>query len=95
MGLTILDGSVGQELVKRSTEGPTGLWSTEILIKNPNLVLDVHSDYFAVGADIATTNSYAVHRDRLVRFGIEEKFEISNWHFFWFFIEFLRQNLRV
>ena len=75
MGLTILDGSVGQELVKRSTEYPTGLWSTEILIKNPNLVLDVHSDYFAVGADIATTNSYAVHRDRLVRFGIEEKFE--------------------
>ena len=75
MSLTILDGSVGQELVKRSKEDPTGLWSTEILIKKPDLVLDVHSDYFAAGAEIATTNSYAVHRDRLVRFGIEDQFE--------------------
>ena len=75
MALTILDGSIGQELVQRSNEEPTGLWSTEVLIRTPDLVLDVHADYFAAGADIATSNSYAVHRDRLVRFGIEEKFE--------------------
>ena len=53
MALTILDGSIGQELVKRSNEEPTGLWSTEVLIRTPNLVLDVHADYFAAGADLA------------------------------------------
>ena len=75
MALTILDGSIGQELVKRLAQDPTGLWSTEVLIKTPDLILDVHADYFAAGADIATTNSYALHRDRLVRFGIEEQIE--------------------
>jgi len=75
MTLTILDGSIGQELVKRSPGAPTGLWSTEVLLKNPDLVRDVHADYFAAGADVATSNSYAVHRDRMVRFDIEEQFE--------------------
>ena len=75
MTLTILDGSIGQELVKRSSEAPTGLWSTEVLLKQPELILAVHADYFAAGADVATSNSYAVHRDRMARFGIDEQFE--------------------
>ena len=57
MTLTILDGSIGQELVKRSSEAPTGLWSTEVLLKQPELILAVHADYFAAGADVATSNS--------------------------------------
>ena len=55
MALTILDGSIGQELVKRSAQDPTGLWSTEVLIKTPDLILDVHADYFEAGADIAVS----------------------------------------
>ncbi len=35
----------------------------------------VHADYFTPGATIATSNSYAVHRDRLARFGLEDRFE--------------------
>lgn len=63
--ITLLDGSIGQELVKRTGEAPTPLWSTQVLLDRPDLVSAVHLDYLAAGATVATTNSYAVHRDRL------------------------------
>ena len=70
--ITLLDGSIGQEIVKRSGERPTPLWSTQVMIDHPGIVRDVHRDYFAAGATIATTNSYAIHRDRLHMGGIDE-----------------------
>ncbi|MEL6646585.1 MAG: homocysteine S-methyltransferase family protein [Pseudomonadota bacterium] len=73
--ITLLDGSIGQELVKRSGDKPTGLWSTQVMIDHPGLVRDVHASYFETGATVATANTYAVLRDRLRRVGIEEHFE--------------------
>lgn len=75
MKITLLDGGMGQELVHRSSAPPTPLWSTQIMMDQPELVRDVHADYFAAGADIATTNTYAIHRDRLVKAGVEGQFE--------------------
>lgn len=72
--VTLLDGGMGQELVARSRLEPTALWSTEVMRAMPHLVGEVHRDYFAAGADIATANTYAIHRDRLVRAGIEDQF---------------------
>ncbi len=69
--ITLLDGSIGQELVKRSGDRPTPLWSTVVMIDKPNLVTEVHSDYFNVGATVATTNTYPVLYDRLKREGLE------------------------
>ncbi len=71
--ITLLDGSIGQELVKRSGDRATPLWSTRVMIDHPDLVGDVHADYFRRGATIATTNTYAVHRSRLVRVGMEDQ----------------------
>ncbi|MGI9369468.1 MAG: homocysteine S-methyltransferase family protein [Ruegeria sp.] len=70
--ITLLDGSIGQELVKRSDDRATPLWSTRVMIDYPDMVGDVHSDYFDSGATVATTNTYAVHRSRLVRVGLED-----------------------
>lgn len=75
MGITLLDGGMGQELVARSKNKPTGLWATQILLDKPEIVRGVHDDYFAAGAEIATTNTYAVHRDRLARENVESQFE--------------------
>ena len=55
---TILDGSIGQELVNRSGLKPDGLWSTKTLKEMPELIKEVHEDYFKAGAEIATTNTY-------------------------------------
>ena len=71
--ITLLDGSIGQELVRRAGKRPTPLWSTQVMLDHPELVRAVHDAYFAAGATVATTNTYAVLRDRLRRAGIEER----------------------
>lgn len=72
--VTLLDGGMGQELVARSGDAPTPLWSTQVMIDHPGLVHDVHADYFAAGSTVATTNTYAIHHDRLAKFGIDDRF---------------------
>ncbi|MCE8538525.1 homocysteine S-methyltransferase family protein [Ruegeria pomeroyi] len=73
--ITLLDGSIGQELVKRAGKRPTPLWSTSVMLEAPDHVGTVHRDYFEAGATVATTNTYAVLRDRLEPAGIGDRFE--------------------
>lgn len=73
--ITLLDGSIGQELVRRSGERATPLWSTQVMLDHPELVRQVHDAYFAAGATVASTNTYAVLRDRLARAGLEHRLE--------------------
>ncbi|MEO0401653.1 MAG: homocysteine S-methyltransferase family protein, partial [Pseudomonadota bacterium] len=72
--ITLLDGGMGQELVHRAGDKPTPLWSTQIMLDHPGMVTDVHRDFFAAGATIATTNSYAIHHDRLTGTPVEGAF---------------------
>lgn len=72
--VTLLDGGMGQELVARSGDRPTPLWSTQVMMDHPGLVRQVHADYFAAGATVATTNTYAIHHDRLIRAGLDHLF---------------------
>lgn len=44
------------------------------MLDRPELVRAVHEDYFAVGATVATTNTYSVLRDRLRPEGLEDRF---------------------
>ena len=73
--VTLLDGGMGQELLKRSFDKPTSLWATQLMIDNPSVLKEVHNDYFEAGADICTANTYAIHHDRLVRAGRDKDFE--------------------
>jgi len=66
---------MGQELVHRAGEKPTPLWSTQIMIDHPGLVEEVHRDFIAAGATVATTNTYAIHQDRLDGTGMENQFQ--------------------
>ncbi|MDZ4094458.1 MAG: homocysteine S-methyltransferase family protein [Paracoccaceae bacterium] len=75
MQITLLDGGMGQELVARSKDAPTPLWATRVMLDHPDLVRAIHADYFAAGATVATTNTYAIHHDRLERFGLDPQFE--------------------
>ena len=72
MSITILDGGMGQELIARAGKA-TSLWSVQALLDNPEMVRAVHDAYFAVGAQIATTNTYSVLPDRLVKHGLEDR----------------------
>lgn len=73
--ITLLDGGMGQELVARSGDTPTSLWATRVMIDHPGMVRSIHEDYFSAGATVATTNTYAGHHDRLVRFDLDHLFE--------------------
>ncbi len=73
--ITLLDGSIGQELVKRAPQAPTPLWSTQVMLDHPELVRDVHRIYFETDATIATANSYPLLRNRLTNNGIADQFE--------------------
>lgn len=74
MTITLLDGGIGQELVARAGDRPTPLWSTRAMMDHPGLLQGIHADYFAAGADIATTNTYAIHHDRLAPDGLDHLF---------------------
>ena len=72
--ITLLDGGMGQELIARSGDAPTPLWATQVMMDHPGLVRGVHADYFAAGSSVATTNTYAIHHDRLLKAGIDDRF---------------------
>jgi S-methylmethionine-dependent homocysteine/selenocysteine methylase len=74
MAITILDGGMGQELVRRAGRA-TPLWSTQALLDAPELVAEVHREFFAAGAEVATANSYALLPDRMAAHGLEDRLE--------------------
>lgn len=63
--ITLLDGGMGQELVRRSGDRPTPLWGTQVMEDHPGLVQSIHGDFYEAGSTIATTNTYALHHDRM------------------------------
>lgn len=70
--ITLLDGGMGQELIARAGGSDPGpLWATRVMIDHPGLVGQIHDDYYAAGASVATTNTYAILHDRLVRDGMD------------------------
>ncbi|UKY38422.1 homocysteine S-methyltransferase [Pantoea dispersa] len=54
----ILDGALATELEARGCDLADTLWSAKVLMENPELIYQVHYDYFAAGANVAITASY-------------------------------------
>jgi len=66
---------MGQELSRRSASPPTPLWSSEALIDEPELVLELHREYIDAGAEVITLASYTATPERLARHGRSAAFE--------------------
>ncbi|WP_421849137.1 homocysteine S-methyltransferase family protein [Novosphingobium sp.] len=58
--LLILDGGTGRELARSGAPFRQPEWSALALIEGPQFVSAVHRAYVEAGADVITTNSYAV-----------------------------------
>ena len=54
----IIDGALASELQRRGCDLNDSLWSAKVLIEQPQLIEQVHYDYFKAGADCAITASY-------------------------------------
>lgn len=60
MTITILDGGMSRELIRKNAPFRQPQWSALALIETPHLVQEVHADFIRHGADVITTNSYAI-----------------------------------
>jgi len=58
--LTVLDGGTGRELHRVGAPFRQPEWSALALIEAPDAVRQVHAAYLAAGADVITSNSYAL-----------------------------------
>ncbi len=56
--VVILDGALATELEERGAVLDDPLWSAKILLESPELIRQVHYDYFVAGADVTITASY-------------------------------------
>ena len=56
--LLVLDGPVGTELERRGLELPEPLWSARAVIERPELLLAIHAEYAAAGADVHTAATF-------------------------------------
>jgi homocysteine S-methyltransferase len=68
----VLDGALATELERRGADLNDPLWSARVLIEQPELIRAVHADYFAAGADIATTASYQATFEGFARRGLDQ-----------------------
>lgn len=58
--MIILDGGMSRELVRLNAPFEQPEWSALALMKQPSTVQQVHEEFITAGADVITTNSYAV-----------------------------------
>ena len=73
--ITLLDGGMGQELIRRWRRRPEPSWSAAVLRAAPELVEQLHFDYIAAGSRVIILNSYSVTPERLAREGKSSEFE--------------------
>lgn len=71
-GVVILDGALATELERRGANLDDPLWSARVLLDRPELIREVHLDYFRAGADVATTASYQASLPGLTACGLTE-----------------------
>lgn len=69
----VLDGAFATELERYGCDLNDPLWSAKILMENPKVIADVHSDYFAAGADCVITASYQATFDGFMKRGLNEQ----------------------
>ncbi|TID21781.1 homocysteine S-methyltransferase [Venturia nashicola] len=68
----VVDGALATELEARGCDLNSALWSAETLIHKPELIYQVHLDYFLAGADVAITSSYQASVAGLQQHGMSD-----------------------
>ncbi|MBZ4687512.1 MAG: putative 5,10-methylenetetrahydrofolate reductase [Clostridiales bacterium] len=74
--ILIGDGAMGTYLYQLGT--PVGMNFEELNLTNPELIANVHRQYIAAGAKLIQTNTYMANREKLARFGLEDKLKEIN-----------------
>lgn len=67
----VLDGGLGTLLERHGHDLASELWSTRVLLDDPDAVRAAHGEYLAAGAEIVITGSYQVGYDELAANGLD------------------------
>jgi homocysteine S-methyltransferase len=73
----VIDGALATELERRGSDLKDDLWSAKILLEQPELIKQVHFDYFKAGADCAITASYQATLEGFRKRGLNERQAIA------------------
>jgi homocysteine S-methyltransferase len=73
----VIDGALATELERRGCDLKDALWSAKILLEQPEIIKQVHLDYFKAGADCAITASYQATIEGFARRGLTESEAIA------------------
>jgi homocysteine S-methyltransferase len=68
----VLDGGLATELEERGCDINDRLWSAKVLLENPDVIVAVHHDYLAAGADCIMSASYQATIEGFVDRGLSE-----------------------
>ncbi|HDS9360114.1 TPA: homocysteine S-methyltransferase [Enterobacter chengduensis] len=68
----VLDGAMATELEARGCNLADSLWSAKVLMENPELIREVHLDYYRAGAQVAITASYQATPSGFAARGLDE-----------------------
>jgi homocysteine S-methyltransferase len=68
----VIDGALATELERRGCDLKDELWSARILLEQPEIIKQVHLDYFKAGADCAITASYQATIEGFTKRGLTE-----------------------
>src|SRR4029077_14861100 len=75
--VVIYDGAMGTNIQKRN---PTldDYWGKEncsevLVLSRPDIIRDIHADFFRVGCDIVETNTFGATRTVLTEFGLQDR----------------------
>lgn len=69
----LLDGGMGQELVRRGYDSPV-IWAARALMEAPEVVREVHEAFIDAGAEVITTNTYSTVPKILARVEQQHRF---------------------
>lgn len=72
--VSVMDGGMGRELIRRGVAKRSGLWSARALLEAPEVVVETHGAFIAAGAGIITTNSYSCVPSYLSKVGLEDRY---------------------
>lgn len=69
----VIDGALATEFERRGCDLKDDLWSAKILLEEPEVIKQVHLDYFKSGADCAITASYQASIEGFKKRGLNER----------------------
>jgi len=75
--LVVGDGAMASWLYQQGV--PIGVCCEELNLSRPELIREIHREYYEAGARLIETNTFGANRDALARHGLEDSVYRINW----------------